>query len=148
MIALVRKKVVYSILVLGFVLAATLYWHEQSSNSCTFVSGNKCVLFERADTVAKRAKGLSGRTGMPADRGMLFVFENPSDDCFWMKDMQFSIDIVWLDASRTVLKTAERVAPETYPERFCPSSPALYVLELQAGAVSAAGIQTGDRVKL
>ncbi len=110
--------------------------------------GNTTVAVEVADTEALREQGLSGRSDLPNGQGMLFVFE--SDDTFgiWMKDMLFPIDIVWADASGTVITIAKNVAPDTYPKVFYPSTPARYVVELPAGFAAAHGVAEGTIIKI
>src|SRR3989338_5701660 len=58
--------------------------------------GDQAVRVTVADTPESRERGLSGRDGLASDEGMLFVFQNDGYHTFWMKDMLFSIDIIWL----------------------------------------------------
>ena len=99
-----------------------------------------------SQTMAEREKGLGGRVSLPKDEGMLFVFEGVAVQCFWMKDMHFSIDIIWLDAEKRVVHIEKDVSPETYPRTFCPSKPAKYVIELNAGEASRASIHPGQKL--
>lgn len=108
-----------------------------------------------ADTEAARRQGLSGRTGLAADEGMLFVFPEDGTHAFWMKDMLFSIDILWLSASPStgsgqavVVYMAENVSPDTYPQSFRSNVPARYVLELPAGYAKEYTVEVGDVVRL
>ena len=71
-----------------------------------------------ADTETARQQGLSGRAGLAADEGMLFVFPEDGTYAFWMKDMLFSIDILWLSGDGAVVYMAENVSPDTYPKIF------------------------------
>lgn len=99
-----------------------------------------------ADTPALQALGLGNRTGLPADTGMLFVFQSDSEEAFWMKDMHFSIDMIWISASGRIVYMAQNVSPDTYPENFVPTSPARYVLEVPANYAAQHGWKTGDSV--
>lgn len=99
-------------------------------------------------TPEERARGLSGRTGLGTGEGMLFVFDTDAKHRFWMKDMLFSIDILWLSGTGMVLDMRERVSPATYPEVFTPHAPARYVLELPAGFTEAYSVNLGDIVGL
>lgn len=101
-----------------------------------------------ADTVAERRQGLSGQDALENDEGMLFVFEEKGKHGFWMKDMKFSIDIIWIDENLTVIHLEEGVSPDTFPESFAPSVDAHYVLEVYTGQAEAQGIDLGDRVTL
>lgn len=99
-------------------------------------------------TPEERAKGLSGRTGLALGEGMLFVFDTEAKYRFWMKDMLFSIDILWLSGDGKVVYLRENVSPATYPEVFAPNAPARYVLELPAGFVKDNNVVVGDIVRL
>jgi uncharacterized membrane protein (UPF0127 family) len=107
----------------------------------------KSFRLEVADTNKSRAQGLSGRAGLPPDQVMLFVFDEPSKQCMWMKDMQFAIDMVWLDAEKKVVHVERNVSPDTYPDSFCAKSPAKYVLEFSAGQAAALGITPGKTLQ-
>ena len=112
------------------------------------IVGGSVVWVAVADTETSREKGLSGSEPLGTREGMLFIFDTDGTWGIWMKDMLFSIDIVWVDASGTVVTVARDVAPETYPEVFLPSSPVRYVLELPAGFAAARGIVEGGQIVL
>ena len=99
-------------------------------------------------TPEESAKGLSGRTGLGTGEGMLFVFDTEAIYRFWMKDMLFSIDILWLSGTGEVVYIQENASPETYPAVFTPHAPARYVLELPAGFVKDYTVAIGDIVRL
>ncbi len=101
-----------------------------------------------ATTAAEREQGLSGKAGLAPDEGMLFVFDTDGEYAFWMKDMLFSIDMVWLSSEGKVVYIAKDVTPATYPASFAPSAPSRYVVELPAGWADAHGIQVGDQAGL
>ena len=104
--------------------------------------------FEIADTQAKQEIGLSNRPTIPDNYGMLFVFAKPQKYGFWMKDMLTSIDIVWLDASGSVILINHDVSPSTYPSVFYPPSPVKYVLETRAGYAREKGWSVGTIIPL
>ena len=99
-----------------------------------------------ADTSKKRTLGLSGREELNTGHGMLFVFETSGDHPFWMKDMNFAIDILWINEHNEIIHILEKVSPETYPTAFTSPEDALFVLELPMGTVAEAGIKLGDKV--
>jgi uncharacterized membrane protein (UPF0127 family) len=101
-----------------------------------------------AQTDAERELGLGGRAGLSADEGMLFVFPTDGHYKFWMKDMRFSIDMLWIDSQGKIIYIAQNIAPETYPQSFGPDAPARYVLELPAGWANAHGVRVGNKVGL
>lgn len=148
-----KKKPVH--LILGVVLLFFGVWAVANGISSVLDSKtrlyapNKNLSIEVADTPEARFKGLSGRDKLSTDTGMLFVFENQSiNNCFVMRDMKFSIDMVWLNDKKQVLNVAENVSPDTYPDEvFCPEGLAKYGLELNAGSATEAGITPGVTLK-
>ena len=85
---------------------------------------------------------------MNEDRGMLFVFSRSDFYVFWMEEMLFPLDIIWVNEDREVVDYIEDVEPDTYPEfQFVNDFLAKYVLEVNAGFIQEHGIKTGDEVK-
>lgn len=101
-----------------------------------------------ADNDATRQQGLSGIAGLESDKGMLFLFDNPSADCFWMKDMNFAIDILWFDAGKKLIHQERDVSPDSYPDKFCPDKQAHYVLEVLAGTSERLNLQKGAKLEI
>jgi hypothetical protein len=110
--------------------------------------GEAVVGVEVVREEAARERGLSGREKLAANMGMLFVFPRDGALGFWMKDMHFSIDIIWISSLYTVVHIQERVHPETYPTVFSSDTPARYVLEVHEGWVEDHAIEVGDAVDL
>lgn len=99
-----------------------------------------------ADTPARQAQGLSGRTTLGEREGLLFVFPQAGLYNFWMKDMLFPIDIIWIGEDRRVVDLTEDARPESYPKTFTSRAPARYVLEVPAGTVRRENFAIGDPV--
>jgi uncharacterized protein len=100
---------------------------------------------EVADTPARKQRGLSGRAALGASEGMLFPYDEPGVHGFWMPDMRFDIDIVWIRAGRIVDVTAN--ASKDDPRAVHrPREPADLVLELPAGTAERRGFRVGDAV--
>jgi uncharacterized membrane protein (UPF0127 family) len=97
-----------------------------------------------ANNTAERAKGLGGRDHLDEGSGMLFVFSETGKRCFWMKDMRFSIDMLWVDGTKKLTHIEHSVAPETYPNPFCADG--RYVIELPAGVAAHNHLQAGDTI--
>jgi uncharacterized protein len=110
--------------------------------------GNQIVHVTIVETPQERHQGLSGRAGLEQNEGMLFVFPEDGKYGFWMKDMLFSIDILWISADGTIVDMKENVSPDTYPQSFAPAAQARYVLELPAGHAVSHSVRVGDRVEL
>ncbi len=109
---------------------------------------------ELARTPAEREQGLSGRSSLAHDGGMLFVFEQDLQPGFWMRGMRLPLDFIWISRDLRVVDTTENVPPPepgTSPEQlplYRPGAPVLYVLEVNAGTVVEAGVRVGDTVML
>ncbi len=112
----------------------------------TITIGNNSLTVEIASTPQEQQDGLSGRSSLAEGTGMLFVFDPPMSEGFWMKDMLFSLDIIWADASGTIVTVDQDLAPSTYPNVFRPSVLARYVLEVPAGYTAAKGIAVGQKI--
>ncbi len=108
--------------------------------------GETAVDVEIASSPQAREHGLSGRTGLGAGKGLLFIFENDGNWGIWMKGMTFSIDIIWVDSAGRVVTVQPSVSPDTYPKVFYPSLPARYVLEVPAGFARTNSIYEGARM--
>lgn len=105
--------------------------------------GGANLTVEVADTEQERALGLSGEASLAEDRGMLFVFERPDLYSFWMKDMKFPIDIIWMDADKRIVDLTTDVRPDSFPRAFQPKSAAKYVLEANVGWIYRHDIKIG-----
>ena len=126
---------------------------ESATVVTTVVIGNATYTVDLAITPEERQQGLSGREHMPLDAGMLFVFEEERQLNFWMKEMHFPLDIIWIDAQCRLVEVAANVptppseASNDQIPRVNSPSPARYVLELNAGEAARNGLQPGDSVK-
>lgn len=103
---------------------------------------------EVADTKSSREQGLSFRKSMRDDEGLLFVFDVPGRYGFWMKDMNFPLDIVWINQNGVVVEVQRNLLPESYPKTFINASEASYVLEVNKGIAEKLGLYIGSKVKI
>ena len=110
-------------------------------------------LVELAITGEQLARGLSGREFLPAGTGMLFIYQQEGNRTFWMPDMRFPLDMVWIGGNCEVADVTLN-APIPLPgqsrndlPRFSPNAPARYVLEINAGEFESQGINVGDSVR-
>ncbi len=114
---------------------------------------NPFIIADVARSGLEQAVGLSGRTVLNVNEGMLFLFDEPDSYGFWMKDMTFPIDIVWINGDKIVGVT-ERVFPPpegTPPEAMkihYPPEPVDRVLELVAGRVKLLRAGPGATVEI
>lgn len=112
------------------------------------IVGEAKVIVEVAETPEARERGLGGRRALPEGRGMLFVFKAPGRHAFWMKDMRFPIDIVFIGADRRVTEVVRDLRPESYPATYVPLQEALYVLEVPANWTTRNRTEPGDEARL
>ena len=116
--------------------------------------GETEIPVEIADTFQKRQKGLSERESLAKGEGMLFVFAQENiQPPFWMKKMEFAIDIIWIDDNKIVQINEDVPAPEPDTPNselkfYSPNQPIDYVLEVSAGFVDENNIKIGDDVDL
>jgi len=114
-----------------------------------FLPNQFSLTAELAVTDEERQVGLMFREKINWDQGMLFVFKREGIYSFWMKNMRFSIDILWLDREKRIVHLETKVPP--CPNDPCPSysssHPALFVLELKAGSVDKHQLKLYDKIE-
>ena len=106
------------------------------------------ISVEVVDTPEARELGLSGRTGIHNNDGMLFVFPSSGRFGFWMKDMNFPIDMVWINKQGVIVHIVENAKPEDYPAKYVNAPEALYVLEIGTGQARSHGMYLGVKLGL
>lgn len=109
------------------------------------------LVVEIADTPAAQTQGLSDRKNLPSDHGLLFVFPDSRPQTFWMKDMLFPLDFIWINAGR-IAGINENVLPPAQTggqPLIIPSLASVnWVLEVNSGFIARHHIQVGDTVTL
>ncbi|OIP58041.1 MAG: hypothetical protein COX79_03375 [Candidatus Levybacteria bacterium CG_4_10_14_0_2_um_filter_36_16] len=98
-----------------------------------------------------RIKGLSGKDSLEQNTGMLFVFNKKDYYSFWMKDMKFPIDIIFIDDSTVVDLFENTLPPQNINSElsvYKPKSPGNYVLEVNGGTASKNNLKIGDKIEL
>lgn len=151
---LVHKKIsnvpyiiVTVILVAIIVCVALLFLRSYKNvNYVTATIGKTPYSLEVADTAAAREKGLSERDSLPANTGMLFVFEKSADWRIWMLQMRFPIDIAWLNDNKQIVHIKHNATPAEYPELYKADQLSRYVIEVSSGAFEAQGVKVGDSI--
>ncbi len=114
---------------------------------------NTTLEVELADTAELQAQGLSGRSQLADDQGMLFDFRHSANTTpsFWMKDMQFALDIIWIKGNAVLAITKNVPAPDkntplSQLSTYSPPTEIEYVLEVNAGWSEAHQLRPGDAV--
>jgi uncharacterized membrane protein (UPF0127 family) len=122
--------------------------HPQSLEMRSATIGTTTLSVMVADNPVSRAKGLSRRTTLSENEGMLFVFDSPTRPGFWMKDMNFPIDIIWINDENRIVGVEKNASPASYPQSFYPSSDVRSVLEVTAGFFDNHSLKVGDSFSL
>lgn len=104
------------------------------------------LLLDVADDYCKKDLGLSGRTIFKEGEGMIFVFEKTGNYSFWMKDMIFPLDILWVDDNSVIVGIEKAVLPSTYPKTFGSNYKSKYVLEITSGYSDKYNIKVGNKI--
>ena len=96
-----------------------------------------------AETPSQWTTGLSDST---TSHTMLFVFDRDDDWGIWMKDMHYSIDVLWIDSTKHVIHIEHELLPSSYPHVYRAAEPSRYVLEMPGGYANLYGLRVGDTV--
>lgn len=105
-----------------------------------------------ADTPQKSIRGLSGRSTIPPDYGMVWLFRREGETSIWMKGMLVPIDIVWIDKAHRVLRVDASAppqpgAPDSELRLYNPPPGSFFVFEVAAGRAAACSMQPGSIVE-
>ena len=144
------SKLKYLIAII-FVLVIAIFMMNRvlNKNSQSYVRiGSLDIPVELAADAITQQKGLSGRPSLDSQSGMLFIFNKPAVYTFWMPDMNFPIDIIWINDNKVVdisANVSNNFDPKN-PAFYEPSQPAQYVLEVNAGFSGKENIKVGDSV--
>lgn len=151
------KKILFAfaillILALGIVFVQNYIKTKSFSllkKSATATIGNHTFTLSIARSQKEKEVGLSETKLLSENQGMIFIFDKPDYYSFWMKNMKFPIDIIYInnDAIVTIIKNAQIIKPQDNPTVYFSTQPADKVLEIQAGLSEKYKFKEGDRVK-
>ncbi len=149
-----KKKTLKSVLFITLLIAIIvvgyfIYKNSHNNSEKICIADKKCFDSEIADTPEKMILGLSNRDSLDENKAMLFVFETEGIYGFWMKDMNFPLDIVWIDKNLEIVGIEKNLQPcET--GRSCltvyPDEEIIYVLEINSGLSDRYDFENGDVV--
>ncbi|OGF99305.1 hypothetical protein A2Y99_05045 [Candidatus Gottesmanbacteria bacterium RBG_13_37_7] len=149
---LFRKQNQIFILLIIILCSCLFIFIVNKNNSDNYVLiNNHKILVELADTDKLREKGLSGRSNLPENRGMLFIFPQERIYSFWMKEMLIPLDIIWIKNNKIVDYHQNVPFPEPgitndKLKTYSPKEPVDKVLEVNAGTIEKIKINTGDNI--
>ena len=107
-------------------------------------AGMQNITAEVAMTDKERSIGLMHRTQMGTHEGMLFVFERPGVQCFWMKNTLIPLSVAFIDDDGTIVNVDE-MKPQTL-DSHCSDRPVRYVLEMNTGWFKKRALDTGSKL--
>jgi uncharacterized protein len=117
---------------------------QRLTNRTTLGAGLYNMQVEVAVTPQEHAIGLMHRTSMGANDGMLFVFDRPGVQCFWMKNTLIPLSVAFVADDGTVVNLDE-MKPQTL-DSHCSTQPVRYVLEMNTGWFKKKGIKPGQKL--
>jgi uncharacterized membrane protein (UPF0127 family) len=110
----------------------------------SLTAGMHMVHVQVAKTFEQRATGLMFRQEMPSAEGMLFIFEEPREQCFWMKNTLLPLTAAFLADDGTIVNLADMKPQST--ASHCSAKPVRFVLEMNQGWFAKKGIQAGFKL--
>ena len=156
-------RLICSLLLLMCVAFSMTGCDDETSNTLTAKIGGKWFTLEIASNSATREKGLMGRTEIPSDGGMIFIFNDLQKRSFWMKNCLVDMDILYLDRSHRIVSAynmkmqppkGDHESEDDYEARIrrdavYPSHDrSQFVIELKAGKIQELRLKRGEKVIL
>ncbi|MFA6307999.1 MAG: DUF192 domain-containing protein [Patescibacteria group bacterium] len=149
----------YKFIIIFFIVIAALlyvaYYNLSYFNTQVSVVEIKGHNFDTdvVQSFADIERGLSGRASMDDNQAMLFVFPDKQKRTFWMKEMNFAIDLLWIDGQQIVAYEKNMLAPVkdlsiSELPRYTSPQPVDKVLEIQAGLIDSLDIKIGDNINI
>lgn len=127
---------------------ATQAWAQEGPQldlpRVTLTAGMHLINAQVAATPEQRATGLMFRKEMPASEGMLFVFEQPAGQCFWMKNTLLPLTAAFVADDGTIVNLAD-MKPQSL-DSHCSVRPVRYVLEMHQGWFAKRGLKAGSKL--
>lgn len=124
---------------------------NNDSPKSTVKINDKSFAIEIADSPEALQKGLSDRKSLPKDQGLLFIFDNKAYHTFWMKNMQFPIDIIFIEDNKIISIQKNAQPPKNINEElslYKPTKPINKVLEINAGLSEKFDFKSGDMIEI
>ena len=145
--SLARKSLV-QMLTVSALLSPLWTWAEEGPQMnlqrVKLSAGMHLIDVQVASTPEQRETGLMFRKEMPQQEGMIFVFEQPSQQCFWMKNTLLPLTAAFVADDGAIVNTAD-MKPQTL-DAHCSDKPVRYVLEMNKGWFAKKGIKAGSKL--
>ncbi|HEX6689859.1 MAG TPA: DUF192 domain-containing protein [Burkholderiales bacterium] len=125
-------------------LLAVLPALAQAQQTVQLSAGMHLIRAEVAADMATRSRGLMFRKSLAPNAGMVFIFDEVSTHCMWMKNTYVPLSVAFLDESGAIINI-EDMAPQT-EDSHCAKKPARYALEMERGWFASRGIKPGSKL--
>jgi len=125
-------------------MLAALPAYAQTLPVVQLSAGMHLIRAEVAADMATRSRGLMFRKSLAQNAGLVFVFDEASQHCMWMKNTLIPLSVAFLDDNGTIINI-ENMAPQT-EDTHCAARPARYALEMDRGWFAARGIKPGTKL--
>jgi uncharacterized membrane protein (UPF0127 family) len=141
-----KKKIFIGIGIVFLCGGIFFYARKMLNHKDKNITLGKCgFVVEKAIDEESRERGLSSRSNLCSECGMLFIFQKSDKYGFWMKDMQFNLDILWINDDK-IIEIEENI-PHNTKETFYPRELVDNVLEINAGDVKRCDIKIGQKLQ-
>lgn len=130
------------------IVAGYFIFQKFSSDQLVLRMGNQSFNVTIARTDFERQRGLSGTNNLASNQAMLFIFPDNTKPGIWMKNMNYPIDIVWVNTNYQIVHIVKNAQPSSYPQTYKSDVAARYVIEVSSGTIEKTGIVRGDLVGL
>lgn len=149
--------IVYAVIIVIVIIIALIKFGGSLAlpfgKSATATIKNQKFTLMVAQSEKDKTRGLSGRQSLSANTGMIFIFDKPGVYSFWMKDMKFPIDMIFLNNNKidTMYKNIPPPAADENTANlkvYSPKGNIDYVLELPAGTADKYSLKPGDTITL
>lgn len=134
----------FALLLASFVVPVLAQEPQTDLPRVKLSAGMHLIDAQVAQTPGQQEVGLMFREQMPQNEGMLFVFERPSEQCFWMRNTLIPLTAAFIGDDGTLVNL-EDMKPKTL-ESHCSSKPVRYVLEMNQGWFARKGIKAGFKL--
>lgn len=144
-------KNIFLIIIFFFIFLGIyiLYWPIPLSKKEVIIKNKKFTL-EIAKTISQKTKGLSSRTSLCDNCGMIFVYKNEGFYPFWMKDTLIPLDMIWINNNNEIVSVYTAIPeinkPLTQLTIYRNNKPAKNIIELNAGEADKLGLKIGDKI--
>jgi len=142
--------ILLSIFLFLFAVIFTFLFLDANKKIKMICINDNCFKVEIVKNQKDKEKGLSFKESLPINAGMLFVYKKEDFYSFWMKDMNFSLDIIWINKNKKIVHIEKNVPPCNTKkcQKYRPTQKAMYVLEINSNLTEKLKIKKGDKIVL